>query len=309
MAGAPPGISGDRKSPVPAGKIANIGGGWRMQVLDVVPDAAAQIKANNEFNDPPPTGSTFMLVKVALGYFGKDDPHPSFEPTISAVGSASVELDNSCGTIPGALDQFADLFAGGVVSGNLCFVVTPGDTVAMYAQGDFTSSSQVFLSVGTGPTGATPLASLQGPQPGATSTPARSAPVALGTATDVGEGWTFTVNSAARDITDQVVAQGSGNAAPPDGYRYIGVDVTFAYNGADSASAFEVGTRAVGAGNRELTGDCGIVPGAVDESSDLFAGGKVTGTICFVAPTGSPGFVLYSNGGLANDTVKFLAVS
>ncbi len=79
--------------------------------------------------------------------------------------------------------------------------------------------------------------------------------------------------------------------------------------GADSASAFEVGTRAVGADNRELTGDCGIVPGAVDESSDLFAGGKVTGTICFVAPTGSPGFVLYSNGGLTNDTVKFLAVS
>ena len=119
VAGAPPGVVGDRAHPVPAGTVANIGGGWRMQVLGVVPDAAAQIAANNEFNDPPPAGSTFMLVNVALGYFGKDDPHPAFEPTISAVGGDSVELDSDCGTIPTALDQFADLFAGGVITGNL----------------------------------------------------------------------------------------------------------------------------------------------------------------------------------------------
>ena len=63
---------------MPVGSIADIGGGWRLQILNVNPDAAAVISAENSFNEPPPAGSTFTLVTIALGYFGLEDPKTTF---------------------------------------------------------------------------------------------------------------------------------------------------------------------------------------------------------------------------------------
>ena len=56
VAGAPAGERGTQDSPVAPGAVADIGAGWRLQVLDYLPDAAAAIAAENEFNDPPPAG-------------------------------------------------------------------------------------------------------------------------------------------------------------------------------------------------------------------------------------------------------------
>ena len=58
VAGAPPGVTGDRDNAVPLGLVADIGAGWRLQVLEVLPDGAAAVAAENEFNEPPPAGST-----------------------------------------------------------------------------------------------------------------------------------------------------------------------------------------------------------------------------------------------------------
>jgi hypothetical protein len=74
IAGAPDGTRGTREDPVTAGELADIGGGWRLQVLGFTPDATAEIMAANEFNEPPPAGSTFTMVSLAMGYFGVDDP-------------------------------------------------------------------------------------------------------------------------------------------------------------------------------------------------------------------------------------------
>jgi hypothetical protein len=111
--------------------------------------------------------------------------------------------------------------------------------------------------------------------------------------------------SPARDITDAVMADNSFNAPPPDGYRYIGVDVAYAYNGSGAGSPFTVTTKAVGASNVELSGNCGVVPGAMDLSTDVFAGGTLTGTLCFVAPAADPAFVLYVTASFIGDRAIF----
>ena len=129
VAGAPVGLHGDRSNPVAVGEIADIGDGWRLQILNVNADAAAVISAN-QFNDPPPAGSTFTLVTVALGYFGLEDPKTTFETTISTVGAWNVELVGSCGVVPQELSDFGDVFSGGVVQGNICFVTTPEERPA-----------------------------------------------------------------------------------------------------------------------------------------------------------------------------------
>ena len=191
VAGAPDGLRGDRSNPVPVGSIADIGGGWRLQILNVNPDAAAVISAENSFNEPPPAGSTFTLVTIALGYFGLEDPKTTFETTISAVGASNVELTGSCGVVPQELYTFGDVFSGGVLQGNVCFVTTPEDaaTLQVYATGDFFGGDAVFIDASKPPVGAVPMTSLSGPQAGAASTPARLAPNPMGAAVDIGGGW------------------------------------------------------------------------------------------------------------------------
>ena len=306
-AGTPAGITGDRTNPVPAGAIADIGSGWRLQVLNVNVDAAAAVAAENQFNEPPPIGSTFTLITVAIGYFGLEDPKSAFETTISAVGAANVELAADCGVIPQQLNAFGELFSGGVAIGNVCFVTTPEDTASLqlYATGQLFGGDQVFLSTSPVADTVVPILALTGPQAGAASSLARLAPTALGIAADIGEGWKLSVNGAARDITDETLAENQFNEPPPDGFRFFGVDVTYSYDGPGSASAFTVTTKAVGNENRELTTGCGVTPGEVDRSADIFSGGTVSGTICFVVPAGSPALVVYANAGFSGDSIMF----
>lgn len=288
VAGAPAGQRGTIGSPVPAGEIADIGAGWRLQVLDTIGDATALIAAENQFNDPPPPGSQFTLVRVALGYFGKDEPVSAFQPTISAVGTDHTELDNYCGVIPEEMPIFRDVFAGGVLVGNLCFITTAADVpvLKLYGVGDyFDGGGEVFLA--TGPTSAPPMAPLLGPRPDGAALDERTNATSLGTSAVVGEGWSIAVTGPARDITPAVLAENSFNEPPPDGYVFVGVDVTYSFAGGGSGSTFDVTAKAVGDGNVELDGNaCGVVPGGLDPFADVFDGGTISGVLCFVVPAG-----------------------
>ena len=310
VASSPAGVKGDRSSPVAAGAIADIGAGWRLQILNVNPDAAAVVAAENQFNEPPPAGSTLTLVTVALGYFGLDDPKSTFDTTISAVGAGNVELTGECGVVPQELDSFGEIFAGGVVVGNICFVTTPQDAGALqvYATGDFFGGEQIFLDARTTPVNPVPMAALSGPQPGAASTNPRLGPTPMGTPADIGDGWTLTVGGPATDISDQVMAENQFNVPPPDGFRFIGVNVTYSYGGDGSASAFAVTTKAVGDSNLSLSSDCGVTPGEIDLTADIFSGGSVTGLVCFVAPAASPGLVLYATADFTGSNAMFATV-
>ena len=113
------------------------------------------------------------------------------------------------------------------------------------------------------------------------------------------------MTGAARDITDDTMAENQFNEPPLDGFRFIGVDVNYSYDGAGSASAFSVATKAVGTDNRELSTECGVTPNEVDLSADVFSGGTVSGTLCFVVPTSSPAFVLYATSGFGGGNVMF----
>jgi hypothetical protein len=297
VAGAPGGERGTQATPVAAGAAADVGGGWRLQVLSFVADGTAAVAAENEYNEPPPAGKVFTLVKVALGYYGLEDPSPAYSPTINALGADKVQLETNCGLIPQELPVFTDVFAGGVVVGNLCYVTTPADAGGMllYANADFFGGDDTFLAAAPPASGEpTPLPTLTGPQDGAAATAARTAPNPIGAAVDVGDGWSLTVVSGARDITDAVTTENSFNAPPPAGFRFVGVDVTYTYSGEGSDVALTATTKAVALTNVELSSECGVIPGGVDLFSDVFAGGSVTGTVCFVVPEGGFDMVLYT---------------
>jgi hypothetical protein len=293
----PPGITGTRDNPVPAGQIADIGADWRLQVLDVIPDASAQMAAVDEFFQPPPAGSTYMLVKVALGYFGAEDPKVGFEPDFAVLGSSSIALDDFClTTVPDEVDFFNYMFSGGVVVGNACFVapIAEAGTFQLFGKGDFLADDGVYLELATPSSPVQPMAALVGPQPGAASTDARLHAAPVGTPTAVGTDWQLTVTGAARDITAEVLAENEFNEPPPAGFHYVGVELTFLYNGGGSASPSAVAIASVGATNvQHDNGYCGLVPGEIDLYTELFAGGSASGTMCLVLPDDGNAFALF----------------
>lgn len=293
----PGGITGTHDAPVPAGQIADIGGDWRLQVLEVNPDAGEVMAAADEFYDAPPAGSTYMLVKVALGYFGTEDPKVGYEPDLAVLGSASVALDNFClATVPDEVDFFNYVFSGGVVVGNVCFIapIDQAGTFQLFGKGDFFADEGVYLELGTPASPVQPMSHLVGPQPGAASTAARLAPAAIGVTTAVGPDWQVTVTGPARDITADVTAENQFNSPPPAGFHYVGVDVMYTYSGSASASPASVSIGSVGADNVQHGGSCGVVPGEIDLYTDLFAGGSASGTLCLVVPDDGAAITLFA---------------
>ena len=308
VAGAPSGATGVRDTPVPLGDIADIGGGWRLQILGVTPSGAAAVAQANQFNEPPPPGSDFTLVEVALGYFGLDDPKSLFEPTISALGAANVELAEDCGVLPNQLDITLDVFAGGVVTGNICFVTTPEDVpnLQLYGSGDLFSGDDVFLAATGTPSESGRMATIPGIQDGAAASEAWRSPVPVGTSADIGDGWSATVSSPAYDVTDAVAAENQFNEPPPEGFRFVAVDLALTFNGEGSDNGFTVATKAVSTGNVQLGGNCGVVPNQIDPAVDVFTGGTIAGAACFIVPADQiAGLVAYLVGGFSAAPTMF----
>ena len=293
----PSGITGTRDAPVPAGQIADIGGDWRLQVLDVIPDASAQMAAADEFFQPAPSGSTYMLVRLALGYFGTEDPKVGFEPDLAVLGTSSVALDDFClVTVPNEVAFFNYMFSGGVVTGNACFIapLDEAGTFVLFGKGDFFADEGIYLELASPISPVQPMAALVGPQPGAASTAARLDAAPVGTQTAVGTDWQLTVTGAARDITPEVIAENEFNDPPPAGFHYVGIEVTFVYNGAGGATPASVSIGSLGADNVEHKGYCGLVPAEVDTFTELFAGGSASGTMCLVMPDDGAAFTLFA---------------
>ncbi len=308
--GAPSGAVGSHSTPVAAGKIADLGDGWRLQVLGVVDDGTSLVLDENQFNDPPAPGQRFTLVTVALGYFGLDDPQSGFGTGISAVGAANKELSTDCGVIPSELNRYSLFFAGGVVVGNVCFVTAADDAPALqlYANSGF-FGDDVFLEA-KAPAGLVAMTAVKGPQDRSASGPLRQKPNPLGTSVDIGDDWSMVVNSPVRDLTDAVMNSNQFNSPPPPGFRFVGFDAAFAFNGSGSSNLLSVTVQAVSDSNVELSTSCGVLDGEIDEFADVFAGGLVAGTVCFVVPEGEVGsIVALAYGGFDSDRRVYFAVS
>jgi len=104
-----------------------------VRVNSFVPDGAAAIQAENQFNSPPPAGMQYTLVNVTMTYHAgakqQSVPGIGLAVSLSAFGASAVELDSySCmAVLPDDLDAFAELLDGGSVTGNVCVLAPVGD--------------------------------------------------------------------------------------------------------------------------------------------------------------------------------------
>lgn len=131
-ADTPSGDLGTRDNPLPIGTTITMGD-WELSVTDVNLDAAEEIQAENEFNDPPADGRQFVMWEIEATYTGDDSGEPWLDFSWGVVGSAGNTFDGGgmedyCGVIPNDIMEAGETFPGGTVTGNVCYSV-PSDQV------------------------------------------------------------------------------------------------------------------------------------------------------------------------------------
>lgn len=110
---------GTRSNPAEIGTTVLIGD-WEVTIQEVNTDATEEIQAENEFNEPPAEGSTFVMWGVEATYVGEDSGDPQFDLSWAIVGSEGNSFDDRCGVIPDPLSEQGETFPDGTVSGNVC---------------------------------------------------------------------------------------------------------------------------------------------------------------------------------------------
>lgn len=140
------GEEGTRDLPFPAG--TPIGNDVATVTLGAATwDATAEIAAANEFNDPAPEGSTYVLLPVTVTNDASTEAiTPWADLTVSFVADDGRSFDQEYVVAPNDLMNVSDLYEGGTGTGNLVFAIPTevqgGGTWAV----SFQWSDPVFVS-------------------------------------------------------------------------------------------------------------------------------------------------------------------
>lgn len=125
--------SGTRENPIPMGTIVDLGDGWEVTVLSVVPNADNAVLQENQFNNPPKSGGQFFLAKVRATYKGSGSSTFRGSYRLRAVGPSSIgysTFENNVGVIPDPLPD-SEVFSGGSIEGYVGWEIRSGDADAL----------------------------------------------------------------------------------------------------------------------------------------------------------------------------------
>ncbi len=131
---------------------------WQMQVLEVIRGEAAWKLAyeTNQFNEPPPAGFEYVLVRARVRYLGlSEEPQLLTEYSNFAALAGNGEAYERPSLVTPEPELSGMLFPGGELTGWLAFQVAADDTAPLlkftpYAKGDEEAEVRYFLLGGYG---------------------------------------------------------------------------------------------------------------------------------------------------------------
>jgi hypothetical protein len=124
--------SGCKSNPIRIGVSHDIGRGWSLKVVSVLPNATSRILQFDRSNNPPKPNNQFFMVTIQAKRTGKGPGYLHAGYYIRAVGPSGGEyttFDDSCGSIPDPDLETNDrrIFHNKTVSGNICWQVQSFD--------------------------------------------------------------------------------------------------------------------------------------------------------------------------------------
>lgn len=299
-----------RNRPVAFGATALVGD-WTLRVSEVDFDATEEVLAENQFNEAPEPGHVFVTALVEGTYDGEETGNMLWDFSLKVVGEKSVaygQSDPGCGVVPNDLLSVEEVFPGGTVKGNACWSVPVEDisSIVMFAEPTFSfdNERQFFALAPVGvPHDGEVTAPVLGARAGRPKEVVRDAnqpvgsrgnPVPLGQAIRVGD-WTVQVAGVTPDATQLVLQENQFNDPPQPGEQFFLVDLSVRFDGTGEETGnaswdliFKVvGAKAVAYGGSES--GCGVVPNAMWDQPEVFAGGVVVGQECWSVPADEVG--------------------
>jgi hypothetical protein len=116
-------LQGTPENPLPIGTEVTVGD-WRVKVNAVDTDAWDVVHAENQFNEAPAAGRSFVLFGVTATNTGDSEGTPWLDLTFKVVGSDGTEFgaitQDFCGVIPDSLFNAGAAAPGATVTGNSC---------------------------------------------------------------------------------------------------------------------------------------------------------------------------------------------
>jgi hypothetical protein len=281
---------GERGNPIALGNFVQIGD-WYVAVHSADLDATDEVLAQNSFNEPPVDGDTYVMAGVELAYVGSESA--SFWSdgfSWSAVGPTNVAVDpfeSSCGLIDHDLSNSGELFPNGRVTGSLCLTVTAAEVGEMLLFFDVFGEDRRFFGLQPGIGSPTDVVVPTVEVELDTAAGSRGNPIPLGTSAALAD-WEVAVTGVDRDATEVVMGESSFNEPPAEGNVFVLIDLEVTYLGADSSSFWaDAGWSLLGpdlVARNSFEAGCGSIPDDISFADEVFAGGTVSGKVCFEVP-------------------------
>ena len=153
--------TGTREDPIPMSTTVDLGDGWQVAVMSVIPDATNVVLQENPYNSPPKAGNQFFLARVQAKYNGASSATFGGSYRLRAVGPSSVGYStfaNSPGVIPDPLPD-SEVFSGGIIEGNIGWEIKSSDAGSLVMYDNPISfggnSDRVYMALYGGPMGST----------------------------------------------------------------------------------------------------------------------------------------------------------
>jgi tetratricopeptide (TPR) repeat protein len=142
---------GTRENPVPMGTTVDLGDGWQIAAIGVIPDGTNVVLRENQFNNPPKTGNQFFLARIQAKYTGQGSATFGGGYRLRAVGPSSVgysTFENNPGVIPDPLPD-SEVFTGGIIEGNIGWEIKSSDANAlvMYDSPLLSQNNRVYMAL------------------------------------------------------------------------------------------------------------------------------------------------------------------
>lgn len=271
-------------------------------------DVTALAAETNQFNDPPPEGAVFAAfdVEMTLLDAGKVPLSKGFNFTWEVIGGSTAAVYDfstlafGCGVLPNEFVDQAEVFVGGTLSGTVCVPIPAEDLADPTTAVSLGFSDRIYFA----PDGESPEAASVPPVEAdmviTERNGARESPYTYGSPQAVefesygdadGSIWITTI-SEPRDLTAEVLAENQFNDPPEEGTTFVAVDVEMTLDSADVeplSPLFNFSWEMTGGASARVfdqftLGTCGVVPNSFDIVDEVFVGGTVSGTVCFVVP-------------------------